>query len=155
LIYSFLYKPSGTNLLWQNPRLAPSRVHYGAKFDDNWSGGWDELVPNDIPVPFPSGDVIPDHGEVWSQSARWETMSRSEAEASVSFVHLGRVLPTRFEKGITVRSGEPMMRLHYKYFNEGPRPLHFIWNGTYTAPWPFRRRAAWMFPRGAASWRAG
>jgi hypothetical protein len=150
-----LHKPSGTNLLWHNPRLAPSRVHYGAKFDDNWSGGWDELVPNDIPFPFPNGDVIPDHREVWSQSARWETMSRSEAEASVSFVHLGRVLPTRFEKRITVRSGEPMMRLHYKYLNEGPRPLHFIWNGTYIPPWPFRRRAAWMFPRGAASWRAG
>ena len=127
-IYSFVHKASETNLLWQNPRLAPAPVHYGAKFDDNWSGGWDELVPNDVPFPFPNGDIVPDHGEVWSQLARYEIGSRSGSEVSVTFVHLGRVLATRFEKRITLRAGEPMLRVRYRYVNEGPRPVHFIWN---------------------------
>ncbi len=127
-IWSFVHKPTGTNLLWQNPRLAPAPVHYGAKFDDNWSGGWDELIPTDIPFAFPSGDVLPDHGEVWSQASDWRVVSDSEDTVTVTFVTLGRVLPTRFEKELTLRAGEAVLRLRYTYTNHGPRPIQFLWN---------------------------
>ena len=53
-IYNFVHKDSNRNLLWHNPRVPPARVAYGALFDDHWSGGWDELVPNDMPFPVPS-----------------------------------------------------------------------------------------------------
>jgi hypothetical protein len=127
-IYSFVHKPSGTHLLWHNPRLAPAAPHYGAKFDDTWSGGWDELVPNDLPFPFPNGDLLPDHGEVWSQAAEWRVTAQGADAVSVAFVHHGRVLPTRFEKHITLRAGESMLRVRYKYLNQGPRPIDFLWN---------------------------
>jgi len=127
-IYQFVHKASGTNLLWNNPRLAPQPLHYGMKFDDTWSGGWDELIPNDVPVPFPNGDVLPDHGEVWSQASEWRILSQSEEEVSVSFASLGRVLPTRFEKVISLRAGESLARLHYSYANQGPKPIQFVWN---------------------------
>lgn len=127
-IYSFFHKPSGTELLWSNPRLAAAAVHYGAKFDDTWTGGWDELVPTDVPFPFPNGDVLPDHGEVWSQAAEWCVQSESSDAVSVVFTHLGRVLPTRFEKQISLVAGESMIRVRYRYLNEGPKPIQFLWN---------------------------
>ena len=127
-IYEFVHKASGTNLLWTNPRLAPGPLHYGMKFDDTWSGGWDELIPNDIPIQLPTGDVLPDHGEVWSQASDWHVVSQSDEEITISFVHLGRVLPTRFEKVISLRAGESFARVHYSYANQGPKPIHFVWN---------------------------
>lgn len=127
-IYSFVHKPSGTDLLWHNPRLGPAPVHFGTKFDDTWPGGWDELVPNDLPFAFPNGDVLPDHGEVWSQASEWRVVSQSEDVVSVGFVNHGRVLPTRFEKEISLRAGESMFRVRYTYTNQGPRPIHFLWN---------------------------
>jgi hypothetical protein len=127
-IYNFIHKPSGRNLLWHNPRLAPARVHYGARFDDNWAGGWDELVPNDNPYSFPNGDVIPDHGEVWSQATEWEITEESTDSISVRFVNHGRVLPTRFSKELSLRSGDSMLRVRYAYENQGPKPVHFVWN---------------------------
>ncbi len=127
-IWNFVHKPSGTNLLWHNPRLAPAPVHYGARFDDNWSGGWDELVPTDVPYAFPNGDVLPDHGEVWSQSTDWHVVSETSEAVTVTFVTQGRVLPTRFEKELTLRAGESLLRLRYTYANQGPKPIQFLWN---------------------------
>ncbi|MFN7998243.1 MAG: DUF5107 domain-containing protein [Bryobacteraceae bacterium] len=127
-IYNFIHKRSGKNLLWHNPRLSPGPVHYGARFDDNWSGGWDELVPNDNPFTFPNGDVIPDHGEVWSQATEWELSTAPDGSVSARFVNYGRVLPTRFEKRLSLRPGESILRVRYTYENQGPKPVHFVWN---------------------------
>ena len=66
-IYNFTHRPSDTNLLWHNPRIAPSVQPFGADFDNVWSGGWDELIPNDIPARTLDEDLLPDHGEIWSQ----------------------------------------------------------------------------------------
>jgi hypothetical protein len=127
-IYSFIHRPSGRELLWQNPHLAPVAVPFGAKFDDTWSGGWDELLPNDIPVAFPNGDVLPDHGEVWSQPSEWQVDEAGGELAAVRFTSYGRVLPTCFEKRVSLRGGEPFIRLHYKFTNFGSQPLPFLWN---------------------------
>ena len=127
-IYSFIHQPSGRELLWQNPHLAPAAVPFGARFDDTWSGGWDELLPNDVPVALPNGDVLPDHGEVWSQPSEWQVMEAGGERTAVRFTSYGRVLPTRFEKRISLRRGEPFIRLHYKFTNFGSQPLPFLWN---------------------------
>ena len=127
-IYNFVHLPSGRDLLWHNPHLAPGSVPFGAKFDDNWSGGWDELIPNDVPVAFPNGDVLPDHGEVWSQPSQWEVVETGGEAAAVRFTSYGRMLPTRFVKLVTLHSGEPFIRLHYSFTNLGSQPAPFLWN---------------------------
>ena len=73
-IYNFVHRPSGRNLLWHNPGIHPAKQTFGGVFDDNWSGGWDELIPNDMPCPEPEGDMLPDHGEIWSQASKWEVL---------------------------------------------------------------------------------
>jgi hypothetical protein len=81
-----------------------------------------------MPVAFPNGDLLPDHGEVWSQSNEWQVVEAGGEVAAVCFICYGRVLPTRFEKLVTLRSGEPFIHLHYKYMNFGSQPVPFLWN---------------------------
>jgi hypothetical protein len=127
-IYNFVHKPSGRNLLWHNPRLAPGAVAYGAGFDDNWCGGWDELLPNDLPCPAPGGDLLPDHGEFWSQKADWQVVSATAASCEVRFSMDGRVQPTRFEKTILLTAGEPFARIRYSFSNRGAVGFPALWN---------------------------
>jgi hypothetical protein len=127
-IYHFVHKKSGRDLLWHNPRLLPERVPFGASFDDHWSGGWDELLPNDLPRPALAGDILPDHGEFWSQQSEWQIASASPTSVEVRFSLNGRVLPTRFEKTILIAANEPFARIHYSFSNAGPSDFPFLWN---------------------------
>ena len=127
-VYNFVHKPSGKNLLWHNPNVPPARQFFGACFDDNWSGGWDELIPNDLSGPEPEGDILPDHGEVWSQAAAWEVLQGSGRAAEVRFTTHARVLPVRFEKTLCLREGESFCRVHYRLTNLGHLPYEFNWN---------------------------
>ncbi len=46
-IWQITYLPLDTELLWNNPHIPPARHAIHAPYDDVWSGGWDELFPND------------------------------------------------------------------------------------------------------------
>lgn len=127
-VWNLVHKPTGRNMFWHNPHLPPDLQPFGAKFDDAWSGGWDELIPNDVPAQVSYGDILPDHGEVWSQASEWTILEASEACAAVSFVNYGRVWPTRFEKTIILRPGESFCRIKYRYTNLATAPFDFLWN---------------------------
>ena len=127
-VWNLIHKPAGRNLLWHNPHLPPGRQPFGARFDDVWSGGWDELVPNDVPTRVAYGDTLPDHGEVWSQPSEWEVLEAGEEQVAVRFVNHGHAWPTRFEKTISLRNGESVCRVKYRYANLGATPIDFLWN---------------------------
>jgi len=113
------------DLLWHNPRTAPRPAPYGAHFDDWWSGGWDEI--------FPSGDrgtlhdeVLPYMGELWC--VPWEAEAASATgEASITTTAFGTIAPARFERRLTLRADEPILRVHYRIENLDVRPLPFTW----------------------------
>jgi hypothetical protein len=127
-IWNLTHKPSGRNLLWHNPHLPPERQPFGSHFDDVWCGGWDELIPNDVPTPVQYGDSLPDHGEVWAQASQWNVLAPGGDCASVSFVTHSRVWPARFEKTISLRAGESFCRVNYRYTNLAQDPFDFLWN---------------------------
>jgi galactose mutarotase-like enzyme len=127
-IYSLIHKASGRNLLWQNPRLSPEKVPYGSSFDDHWCGGWDELLPNDLPRNAPGGDLLPDHGEFWAQTAEWTVLRSSPQSGEVRLSLNGRVLPTRFEKTIILTASDPFVRIRYSFSNSGMDAFPFLWN---------------------------
>jgi hypothetical protein len=127
-IYNFVHKPSGRNLLWHHPHIKPARTPFGAGFDDHWSGGWDELMPNDPPRPAPSGDMLPDHGEIWGQEAEWQIVRADAGACEVRLCSHGRVLSTRLERTLTLADGEPFLRLAYTLTNLAPRPIDFLWS---------------------------
>ncbi len=126
-IYNFVHRPSDRNLLWHNPHIPPARQHFGASFDNVWSGGWDEIIPNDPPTPTSDSEVLPDHGEVWSQPTEWKIIRKNDSGATVRFVNYGRVLPTVFEKTISLESNQSFLTVRYSYVNRGPRPIDFLW----------------------------
>ena len=44
-IYDVIWKPTGRNFLWHNPRIAPQPYPIEADFDNYWCGGWDDAFP--------------------------------------------------------------------------------------------------------------
>jgi hypothetical protein len=127
-ILRLIHKPSGRNLLWENPRLGPVSAPFGASFDDHWSGGWDDLLPNDPPAVAPGGDLLPDHGEFWAQPAEVRVVAATSTDCEVSFTQLGRVLPTKFEKTIIVSATDPFVRIRYAFSHAGGYEFPFLWN---------------------------
>jgi hypothetical protein len=124
-IYSLVHKATGKEILWQNPNLSPREASPDICFDDSWSGGWDELFPNDEPATL-DGRTFPDHGDLWK--AKWECDIETSGEEVV--VHLQTECPTsgcRVEKSIKVAEGEDRIRFNHRITNLENRPLQYLW----------------------------
>jgi hypothetical protein len=125
-IYNLIYKPFDQNILWHNPRIELRPVQFGANYNDNYAGGWDELFPNDAAVMF-QGESLPDHGELWCQSWEYEILTKDTHEVSVRLHRRGSVTQTIMEKTITLRSDESLLRFHHKLTNASSRELLYLW----------------------------
>ena len=125
-LWSLVYKPYDREIFWHHPRVEPRPSPYGATYDDAFSGGWDELFPNDATLTV-NGDVYPDHGEWWTMPFSWEISTRTDEEVTIHLWRTGVVTTTRVDRWITLRAGEPRLHLRYRIHNDGPRPLDFLW----------------------------
>jgi hypothetical protein len=72
--------------------------------------------------------MLPDHGEIWSQETDWDIAERSNDVVSVRFISHGRILPTRFEKTISLRVEDSFCNVKYSYVNMGAVPFDYLWN---------------------------
>lgn len=116
---------TGRDLLWRNPRMQPRVAPYGAHFDDWWSGGWDEI--------FPSGDhgilrgePLPYMGEMWC--IPWSVEAHGDGDrVSLTATGCGTIAPVRYERTLTLRGDEPVLRVHYRLTSLDVRPLPFTW----------------------------
>ena len=89
-VWQIRYKPLGADLLWNNPGLAPARQAFYASYDDTWSGGWDELFPNDEAGEL-LGYKLPDHGELWTGEWQAEPVdAERRAGAAAAYRHAGK-----------------------------------------------------------------
>ena len=124
-INQITYKPLGADLLWHNPHLSAARHEPSACYDDVWSGGWDELFPNDEPGPI-GGHVLPDHGELWTGDWHAETFEREEG----SGVYLRFNTPiSKFlvERTLLLWPGRATFEIHYRFTNHGAEAFPFLW----------------------------
>lgn len=121
-IWQITHKPLNADLLWNNPALPPSPQPLHASYDDTWSGGWDELFPNDEACQL-DGQSLPDHGELWTGAWTAEPSGRNR-------LRLRFTTPiTRFaaEKELVLAEERAVLEVHYKLTNLGSRPLPFLW----------------------------
>ncbi|HEV2073834.1 MAG TPA: DUF5107 domain-containing protein [Thermomicrobiales bacterium] len=125
-IWSIVSKRHDREMLWHHPRMVPRLAHYGATYDNWFSGGWDEVFPNDYPVTI-DGEPYPDHGEVWSLPTSWHVLEATDDSVSVALEHRGITIPTRVRKILTLEADEPHLRLRYEIANEGHQPLKAHW----------------------------
>ncbi len=125
-VFRFVHKASDTDLLWHHPRIAPRAVPVGASYDDHFSGGWDELFPNDAPGRV-GEEVYPDHGELWCQPWSYRVEQVRGDEVVLYLRCEGAVTPTVIEKWITVTVDATCARFRHRITNQGPRRLDFLW----------------------------
>lgn len=124
-IWQITYKPLDSELLWNNPRIAPARQPLHSRYDDVWSGGWDELFPNDEAGTI-EGEQYPDHGELWTGHWRAETFSRPD-EVGVTLRFTTPISSIAFKKTIVLRKNSLVLRFHHELTNIGKAPFPFLW----------------------------
>src|SRR5690606_3339374 len=91
---------TGRNWLWHPVGYDASKARslaIGDSFDDNWTGGWDEVFPNDAASEF-QGRQLVDHGELWSQA--WNVIERTSF--GVKMARQCKTVPVHIEKTVVL-----------------------------------------------------
>ncbi len=124
-IWQVTDKLTGTDLLWNNPAIAPSLLPTGSSYDEHWSGGWDDLFPNDEAAEF-AGLQLPDHGELWT--APWTLQRPGKRDAAEEFILNCKTAISNFavEKRLRLAAGERRFTVDYKLTNCGESRLPFL-----------------------------
>lgn len=123
-IWSIVYKPRDRELLWQNPRIPPRKVPFGAVFDDVWCGGWEETFPNAAPGII-NGESHPDHGEVWC--LEWESEVKTSSGSNLLALQTSTsISAASIEKHLMLLEDEPCLKIVYKLRNHSNRELPYI-----------------------------
>lgn len=130
-IYDLVWKPTGKNILWHNPRILPQAYPIESEFDNYWCGGWDDAFPTCDECVF-RGQRYPSLGEL--RSLRWKVDStgRQGGSAVARLSTFGPISPVSAVKTVTLEGQTPVVRMHYKIVNLGPMNVDFLW-GTHPA----------------------
>jgi len=124
-IWQITHKPLDAPLLWNNPRIAPGKHGIHTGYDDVWSGGWDELFPNDAEGEI-NGDPLPDHGELWT--GEWEATPIQEAEwVGVQLRFSTPISCFLIERTIVLRAGSKSFETKYRIMNQNSVRYPFLW----------------------------
>lgn len=110
--------PSGDRWLLHDPGRRAGRANDYPVYDDVWSGGFEELFPNDAPVTF-DGRALPDHGELWNQP--FDVLS-----ATPTVVQLRRhctSVPADLDKAIALDTAAAGLTIRYRLSSRADAPL--------------------------------
>lgn len=124
-VWQVHYKPLAADLLWNNPAVAPARQPLYASYDDTWSGGWDELFPNDEAGDL-LGQKLPDHGELWTGEWEAERVDPGDGGQGISFRFLTPLSHFLVEKTILLHPERARLEVRYKLTNRGDREFPFL-----------------------------
>ena len=123
-VWQIRYKPLRADLLWNNPALEPSRQPLYASYDDTWSGGWDELFPNDEAGEL-LGWNLPDHGELWTGEWQAEPVE-ADGAAGLRLRFETPVSHFLVEKTVLLRPASAVLEVRYKLTNRGAERFPFL-----------------------------
>lgn len=130
-IYDLVWKPTGKNILWHNPRIPPQAYTIDGNFDNYWCGGWDDGFPTCDPCEH-AGEHYGGLGELRSLGWHVEEATAAGDRAFVRLSAFGPINPVRAEKTVTLSADSPVLRMRSKITNIGYLPLDFVW-GTHPA----------------------
>jgi galactose mutarotase-like enzyme len=125
-IHSIVHKPSQTEFLWHHPRNKPHLHQVNEKFDDVFSGGWDELFPT-CDACTVQGTSFPDHGELWSTPWDWAIEPFSKDTTCLFTGVTAKTVPVRFERRLVLDAQQPQCHVYYRVQNLSPDTLKLIW----------------------------
>lgn len=110
--------------LWHPPgyvALSDPPVAAGAGFDASWTGGFEEMFPNDGAGELP-GRILPDHGELWS--ARWRVQQHTAHE--IVLVHDCVTLPVTVEKQLRLRPDRAELEVSWSLLSRAAVRLPYM-----------------------------
>lgn len=113
--HEWLWHPSEYNL------TETRSISVGASFDEHWTGGWDEIFPNDIAGEF-HGYHLVDHGELWSQ--KWQVMTTTAF--SITLKYQCQTVPVAVEKTIQLKPTRPEAHILYQLHNQSDQVIPFV-----------------------------
>ncbi len=120
-IISIYSKALSKEFLWTNDALELQSYPVGTSFDPFFFGGFDELLPCDLPEMI-QGIDYPDHGELWTLDLNYDMNSNE--------LRLFKKLPLSelyYEKIITLDESEPLIHTDYNIRNDAPSVRNFLW----------------------------
>ncbi len=121
-IDQLLDQKTGREWLWHPPSYdesQPRSLPVGAPFDEHWSGGWDEMFPNDGKGLFQNRHLV-DHGELWSQA--WNVLETTPS--SIKMTRFCETVPIGVEK--TIRLDGPQARIEFQFHNKSDETIPFL-----------------------------
>lgn len=117
-----LDKRTGHDWIWHSPGYDATQtraIELGESFDRHWTGGWDEIFPNDAAAEF-QGRHLVDHGEFWSQS--WNILEESPFSLKLGLTC--QTVPVKVEKTIRLENTE--IELSYEFKNLSDQRVAFL-----------------------------
>jgi len=136
-IFDLVWKPSGRNFLWHNPRIRPQPYAIDANFDNYWCGGWDEGFPTCDECNH-AGEHYPNLGELRSLCWTVERAEETDRGAVAQLTAFGPVSPIHARKTIELCHESPVVKVQSEIINLGPLPIDYLW-GTHPAIEPGQR----------------
>lgn len=128
-IFDLVYRSSGHNFLWHNPRIVPQSYPIEANFDNYWCGGWDDGFPT-CETCSHGGETYPNLGELRSLNWQVESADPTGAEPFIILSALGPISPVKARKTVTLKNNSVEMAFQIEHV--GHLPIDFIW-GTHPA----------------------
>jgi len=134
-IYSFVYKPRKTDVLWKSPwglkkpgtGVASSGASTEAAWLEHYEGGWQLIFPNGGDECRYKGAVLNFHGEASVLPWDYEVLRKSSSSVSVQFtVQLCRS-PFRVRRTVTVERSLAAVLLEETIENRAEEDLHYMW----------------------------
>jgi galactose mutarotase-like enzyme len=115
---------TGHTWLWHPADYTPEQTRVldvGAPFDAHWSGGWDEIFPNDMAASFHGHDLV-DHGELWSQA--WTVVETSQHH--ITLLYECQTVPVTVSKTIQLSATQAEATLEYVFKNKSSETIPFL-----------------------------
>jgi len=90
-----------------------------------YSGGWDEIFPNDGEVVV-GPDRFPDMGEAWALTWDYEIEQRRNSVTLTTKVQTP-ISPAELRRKLTLSGGESKFTCDYEFSNLGSNEIKFLW----------------------------
>lgn len=124
-VIQFLDKATGKDWVWKPSdnkiQTGIDTLNLEAGFDDHWTGGFEEVFPNDAPTEVESFRLV-DHGELWRRS--WELIRSNEQE--ICFTLNCETYPMSVTKTFTLDTNSSELNIHYEIESRASKRLPFI-----------------------------
>ena len=114
----------GRQWLWSNARLPFCLPEPGSSYIETAdSGGFDECFPTVGPCTLPTGEHLPDHGELWSQCCDVVDVS----ERGMMCIWQTSVVGARLSRKLWI-DDDGALELHYRLEHRFGAAFPFVWS---------------------------